>query len=311
MTTNRDVIIHYTKSTIPFLLTTRIMISLFLLIGFAATLFTVEALLPQSSSRPLFCPLSSTVFRQNNMMLRKQSMLLQASGNNNDNLSDLKIDESKLTPSEAERLKFIQKLSLEADELVRAGGIKLGDSDSSDNDMIDRAVRDTKWTGQSDMEETTLSTNNWSDVSRRPGLALGDMLALLSFAAIGRNNHGEGLDIVGIAGTAAPFILSWFLVSPFLGSFSRGATSSKGGAPVGLLGGWVVSMPLALGLRGLYKGEIPPTPFIIVSMVATLVVLSIWRVLFVSLNGGTSDKEYKSAGLFEVFKMVGTLVKRW
>ena len=238
-------------------------------------------------------------------------MLLHASGGSSDNLNDLKIDESKLTPSEAERLKFIQKLSLEADELVRAGGIKLGDSDSSDNDMIDRAVRDTKWTGQSDMEETTLSTNNWSDVSRRPGLALGDMLAIMSFAAIGRNNHGEGLDVISIAGTAAPFILSWFLVSPFLGSFSRDATSTKGGAPVGLLAGWVVSMPLALSLRGLYKGEIPPTPFIIVSMIATLAILSIWRVLFVTLNGGTSDKEFKSAGLFEVFKMVGTLVKRW
>ena len=137
------------------------------------------------------------------------------------------------------------------------------------------------------------------------------MLALLSFAAVGRNNHGEGLDMIGIIGTAAPFILSWFVVSPFLGSFSRSATSTKGGAPVGLLAGWVVSMPLALSLRGLYKGEIPPTPFIIVSMVATLAILSIWRVLFVSLNGGTSDKEFKSAGLFEVFKMVGTLVKRW
>jgi hypothetical protein len=226
-----------------------------------------------------------------------------------DDFEAMKVDESKLSPSEVERLKFIQKLSLEADEMVKAAGFTL--DDSTDADMIERAIRDTKWAGQSDVEESTLSKNNWADVLNRRGLAVGDLLALVAFAAVGRSNHGEGLDVTGLLATAAPFVVSWFVISPFLGAFSRGATSSKGGAAVGLLGGWAVSMPVALAVRGAIKGEIPPTPFIVVSLVATLAFLTVWRVLFVSLVGETSDKEYKSAGAFEVFKMIGTLVRRW
>ena len=234
---------------------------------------------------------------------------LSSSSKGEEEFDSLKVDESKLSPSEVERLQFIKKLSLEADEIVKAAGFNI--DESSDGDMVDRAIRDTKWAGQSDVEETRVSKNNWSDVISRKGLAAGDLLSLLAFAAIGRSNHGEGVDIAGIVTTAAPFLLSWFLVSPLLGSYSRSATSSKGGAPVGLLAGWAVSMPIAVGLRGLVKGEMPPTPFIVVSMVATLTILSLWRVLYVSLVGGTSDKEFKSAGAFEVFKMIGTLVKRW
>ena len=226
-----------------------------------------------------------------------------------DDYDSMRVDESKLSPSEVERLKFIQKLSLEADDIVKAAGFTL--DDSTDADVIERAIRDTKWAGQSDVEESTLSKNNWADVVNRRGLAIGDLLVLVAFAAVGRSNHGEGLDVAGTLATAAPFVASWFVVGPFLGAFSRSATSSKGGAVVGLLGGWAVSMPVALAVRGAIKGEVPPTPFIAVSMVATLAFLAAWRVLFVSLVGETSDKEYKSAGAFEVFKMIGTLVKRW
>ena len=40
---------------------------------------------------------------------------------------------------------------------------------------------------------------------------------------------------------------------------------------------WAVATPLGLVLRGLSKGYIPPTPFIVVSMVSTAVVLVGWR----------------------------------
>jgi len=73
----------------------------------------------------------------------------------------------------------------------------------------------------------------------------------------------------------------------------------------------VVSLPLALCLRGLLKDGIPPVPFIIVSMISTFVLLTIGRSLYILSVGSTSDEEYKSAGFFEVFKMVGTLIKRW
>ena len=40
---------------------------------------------------------------------------------------------------------------------------------------------------------------------------------------------------------------------------------------------WVVATPLGLVLRGISKGYVPPTPFIIVSMVSTGVLLIGWR----------------------------------
>ena len=42
-----------------------------------------------------------------------------------DELDSLKLDESKLSPSERERLSFIQKLTSEADEIVKAAGFNI------------------------------------------------------------------------------------------------------------------------------------------------------------------------------------------
>jgi hypothetical protein len=54
---------------------------------------------------------------------------LKVRGNFNLHLSDeldsLKLDESKLSPSEKERLSFIQKLTAEADEIVKAAGFNI------------------------------------------------------------------------------------------------------------------------------------------------------------------------------------------
>lgn len=106
-----------------------------------------------------------------------------------------------------------------------------------------------------------------------------------------------------------------------IGSYSRQSTSSLQKIFIGILPGWAASLPIALLLRGLLKGSgdggggailvVPPVPFIIVSMIATFVLLTIGRCLFILSVGSTSDEEYKSAGFFEVFKMVGTLIKRW
>ena len=123
--------------------------------------------------------------------------------------------------------------------------------------------------------------------------------------------YAPGLNIIEILGTAGPFLLSWFIISPFLGAFNRNATASMGQVPVSLLPGWGVAMIGALSLRGFLKGAVPPTPFIIVSLVATFVLLATWRCLYIGLFGSTSDDEYRKSGAFEIFRMVGTLVKRW
>ena len=102
-----------------------------------------------------------------------------------------------------------------------------------------------------------------------------------------------------------------------IGGFSRESTSSGsiGKVLIGILPGWAVSLPIALLLRGFLKDSgafvLPPVPFIVVSMIATLVLLVIGRSVYILSVGSTSDEEYKSAGFLEVFKMVGTLIKRW
>ena len=230
-------------------------------------------------------------------------------GAENDDLSSLMQDEKSLSDEEAERLSYIRRVTADADELVKQAGFVI--DGEMDEDEIERAVRDTKWSGQSDLDVASRSQNNWNDVLSRKDLAFVDSCALLGFAAIGRGSHAEGMDILGVLGTALPFLVGWFLISPLMGSYSREATKTKGAIPSGLLLGWATSIPVALGFRGLLKGSVPPTPFIVVSLVSTLLSLCIFRYMYISLVGSTSDDETKDAGFLEVFKMVGSLIKRW
>ena len=150
-----------------------------------------------------------------------------------DALDSLKLDVTKLGTREQERLLFIQKLTNEADEFAKAAGFKVSD----DDDMEEKAVMDTNWSGQSDVEQTFASENNWNDVTNRLGLAFGDFFALFIFAAIGRSNHDEGLNVIDVLGTAAPFVVSWFSLSPFLGAFNRKATSTLNAVPIQIIPG--------------------------------------------------------------------------
>jgi len=237
---------------------------------------------------------------------------LPLNGKINDNLDSLKLDESKISNSEKERLAFIQKLTLEADDIVRTAGFSLGDEENDSKEDVEKSIRDTQWSGQSEMEEFKASSNSFQDVISRPFLALGDVTALVIFASIGRSNHGEGLDIGSALSTAFPFIVGWLAVSPFLGSYSRAATASQSQIAIGLAPGWLLGISSGLVIRGALKGDFPPpTPFIAVSLTATFVLLYLWRSLYIAAFGETSDGEYRKAGFLEIFKMVGTLLKRW
>jgi hypothetical protein len=248
-------------------------------------------------------------YRINSSFKTKSCLKLSSSS---DDLDALRLDENKLSEEEQERLRYIKTLTEEADQFARDAGFIVDDDEDDDEDRgIYPSVKDTEWSGQSDLDMVTLSNSNWGDISSRKGLVTADILALLTFAAVGRNNHGEGLDVIALLGTAAPFIGSWLLVSPLLGSYTRDATKSKGGITAAIVPSWVVSVGLALAIRGFIKGAVPPPPFIVVSLVSTLGLLSVYRYGYISLVGETSDEDQRSAGALEVFKMVGSLIKRW
>jgi Protein of unknown function (DUF3054) len=228
----------------------------------------------------------------------------------NDDYALMKIDESKLSPAEIERLAFIQKLTSEADEIIKAAGFSL-DDEELDEKMVQRPIKDTKWSGQSDVEESVRSRNNLNDVGSRKGLATGDAAALFVAAAVSRSYFGEGLDALGLLSSAVPFIASWLLISPFLGTFNREATSSKEAVPKGLALGWLISIPIAIAATEFFADVKSSPTSLIFTQVSVFISLGIWRLLYISLIGETSENEFKSAGFFEVFKMIKTLVKRW
>jgi len=57
-------------------------------------------------------------------------------------------------------------------------------------------------------------------------LAAGDVLAIMTFAAIGRGNHGEGMFLGDVFGTALPFLIGWFATAPLTGTFGDDARVS-------------------------------------------------------------------------------------
>lgn len=120
-----------------------------------------------------------------------------------------------------------------------------------------------------------------------PILASLDFAALVLFAGIGKANHDTtgAIDLQSTLSTAAPFVISWYATSPFTGIYD--STSKSGGDDGTILEagkiaakGWIVAIPLGCALRGVIKGYVPPVPFVVVTMIATLILLGGARVLY-------------------------------
>jgi len=115
---------------------------------------------------------------------------------------------------------------------------------------------------------------------RVAALAVGDLIVFLLFSATGRSNHAEAVSLSSVVMTAAPFIIAWFVISPFLGAFGRQG-SAVTTRPVPLLQrtaiAWIVAWAVALLLRRfVFEGDIPPA-FIIVALLVNGVLLLGWR----------------------------------
>ncbi|CAM9985335.1 unnamed protein product [Scytosiphon promiscuus] len=208
----------------------------------------------------------------------------------------------------AEALESIERSLAEVTDIQR----KLGINVDEDEDEKDLEVTDTAWRGQAGLDVTDGDdgSRDWSDLSTRRGLAVGDVVALTMFAYVGRASHGMGSFDLGVLLTALPFIIGWLAISPILGAHTRSATATAGSAAKALLPAWGVSIPAGIFLRALSKGgEVPPVPFAVTSMVFTLAALMAWRQLYTAVNPtGDGDKQ---AGLLDGFRMITTLLQRW
>ena len=141
----------------------------------------------------------------------------------------------------------------------------------------------------------------------RPILATVDTISLLLFAAIGKSSHSSdsdvgGIDnnIVGILSTALPFVVAWLTTSPLTGMYSPNTNPQSSSlvnnneydnnnnnnnsllitTATTISKGWALAIPLGIAFRGAIKGYVPPIPFVIVTLIATFVILVGMRILY-------------------------------
>ena len=123
-----------------------------------------------------------------------------------------------------------------------------------------------------------------------PALATLDVVALLGFAAVGKASHAPdgSVDFGAVLLTGFPFVAAWLLTSPLTGVYKdlqltkdSGSTADIAkGALVQTAKGWALAVPLGCALRGVIKGYVPPVPFVIVTLIATLVIVGGVRLVY-------------------------------
>jgi len=118
----------------------------------------------------------------------------------------------------------------------------------------------------------------------RPVLALVDLAALIIFAGLGKASHSPdgSIDLVAVLTVAFPFVVAWFATSPFTGVYKADERKNNliQDSFITAAKGWIVAVPLGCVLRGFILGYVPPLPFVAVTLIATLIILGVARVIF-------------------------------
>ncbi|MCX7601672.1 MAG: DUF3054 domain-containing protein [Meiothermus sp.] len=114
-----------------------------------------------------------------------------------------------------------------------------------------------------------------SPKTRRAGrmLAWGDAICIVLFAIIGLQSHGEPLSLAGIVRNALPILLVWWLVAPFLRTYTRPSWRN-------LLYTWAVAVSTGVWLRFMVLQKPFDAGYLVfwvVALGATLILLLAWR----------------------------------
>lgn len=111
---------------------------------------------------------------------------------------------------------------------------------------------DVNWSGQATADSPEdIGTSTYADLGRRFDLVIGDVLALVVFAYIGRASHGSKALDFEILKTAAPFVSAWLVCSPLLGAYTRAATVNVATTLKYFVRAWAVAVPMGIGIRGM------------------------------------------------------------
>lgn len=94
-----------------------------------------------------------------------------------------------------------------------------------------------------------------------------DLVLVILFAALGRRSHAEGLDVAGILGTAAPFLIALLVFSGITVVWRQPHRLWPHGVVL-----WVGTVALGLILRVVF-GATAAVPFIIVATIVLGILL--------------------------------------
>ncbi len=111
-------------------------------------------------------------------------------------------------------------------------------------------------------------------------VALGDAVVFVIFSLVGRGNHHEASGagaLPDVLGTAAPFLVGWFLVAPLVGAYRHSALGPVRSALPRTALAWAVAGPVGLLLRAALLRRGIPLSFAIVALLFNLGALLAWR----------------------------------
>ena len=109
----------------------------------------------------------------------------------------------------------------------------------------------------------------------------GDLLALLLFTWVGRSSHSlPSMAVFAGLITAAPFVISWFLLAPWFGLFRVEVSQSWQKFVPRILVLWLIGGPLAGLLRALFLGRSIPGGIIPIFVVVTMTVASLFMLVW-------------------------------
>lgn len=145
-----------------------------------------------------------------------------------------------------------------------------------------------------------------------------DVGSLLLFSSVGRSTHHSADG--SLFGTAAPFLIAWFVVGTYTEAYGEDARGGDVGAAASVAGKtWAMATPAGILLRAVGKGRLPPKPFVIVAMIVTGILLVGSRAALAwktkeqprSRKEVIKSRKNKRANPLEIFSLIGGLTKRW
>ncbi|GIP33797.1 DUF3054 domain-containing protein [Paenibacillus sp. J2TS4] len=139
--------------------------------------------------------------------------------------------------------------------------------------------------------------NNMIKRSRTAAFSLlaGDWVVLLLFTVLGGIEHQMGLSVWDAVIVALPYLIIWPIIAFLSGAYRDQTYSSYTKTTAMIAIAWVITHPLALGLRWFLYNKPAFTTFAPVALVFVYLFLVIWRLIFVWIYKRSTNETDKQA----------------